>query len=58
MVPRPLQKQGDDSKTPLCPQYVCVCDYTTKKYKKKICYHQKKNSDVKTFERPKNIKES
>ena len=42
--------------------YVCVCvyvcDYTTEKYKRKMCYHQMNNSDVKTFERPKNIKES
>ena len=37
---------------------VCVCDYTTEKYKKKMCYHKKNNSDVKTFERSKNIKES
>ena len=36
---------------------VCVCNYTTEKYKRKMCYHQKNNSDVKTFERPKNIKE-
>ena len=35
---------------------VCVCDYTTEKYKKKMCYHQKNNSDIKTFKRPKNIK--
>ena len=35
---------------------VCVCDYTTEKYKKKMCYYQKNNSDVKTFKRPKNIK--
>ena len=38
--------------------YVCVCDYTTEKYKRKMCYHQKNNLDVKTFERPKNIKKS
>ena len=37
---------------------VCVCDYTTEKYKRKICYYQKNNSKVKTFERLKNIKES
>ena len=37
---------------------VCVCDYTTEKYKRKMCYHQKNNSNVKTFERLKNIKES
>ena len=37
---------------------VCVCDYTTKKCKRKIYYHQKNNLYVKTFERPKNIKES
>ena len=37
---------------------VCVCDYTTMKYKRKMCYHQKNNSDIKTFEMPKNIKES
>ena len=36
---------------------VCVCDYTTDKYKRKMCYHQKNNSDTKTFERLKNIKE-
>ena len=37
---------------------VCVCDYKTVKYKKKMCYRQKNNSDIKTFEMPKNIKES
>ena len=37
---------------------VCVCDYTTVKYKRKMCYHKKNNSDIKTFEMPKNIKES
>ena len=37
---------------------VCVCDYTTMKYKRKMCYHQKNNSGIKTFEMPKNIKES
>ena len=26
---------------------VCVCDYTTEKYKRKMCYHQKNNLDVK-----------
>ena len=36
---------------------VCVCNYTTEKYKRKMCYHQKNNSDTKTFERLKNIKE-
>ena len=30
----------------------------TEKYKRKMCYHQKNNSDVKTFKRLKNIKES
>ena len=30
----------------------------TYKYKRKMCYHQKNNSDVKTFKRLKNIKES
>ena len=35
-----------------------VCDYTTKKYKRKMYYHEKNNSNVKTFERLKNIKES
>ena len=35
-----------------------VCDYTIEKYKKKMCYHQKNNSNIKTYERPKNIKES
>ena len=43
---------------------VCVCararvfDYTIEKYKKKMCYYQKNNSNIKTYERPKNIKES
>ena len=32
---------------------VRVCDYTIEKYKKKICYHQKNNSNIKTYERPK-----
>ena len=36
---------------------VCVCDYTTEKYKRKMYYYQKNNLDDKTFERPKNIKE-
>ena len=36
--------------------YMCVCDYTIEKYKRKMCYHQKNNSNVKTFERSKNIK--
>ena len=26
--------------------YVCVCDYTTEKYKRKMCYLQKNNSNV------------
>ena len=34
-----------------------VYDYTTEKYKRKMCYHQKNNSNVKTFEGLKNIKE-
>ena len=42
--------------------YVCVCvhayDYTTEKYKRKMYYHQKNISTVKTFEKLKNIKES
>ena len=37
---------------------VCVCDYTIEIYKRKMCYHQKNNLDVKTFEKQKNIKES
>ena len=37
---------------------VCVCDYTTEIYKKKMYYNQNNNSDVKTFEKPKHIKES
>ena len=39
---------------------VCMCEwgYTTEKYKRKMCYHQKNNSYIKTFERSKNIKES
>ena len=32
--------------------------HKTKKYKRKMCYHQKNNSDVKTFKRLQNIKES
>ena len=35
-----------------------IYDYTIEKYKRKMCYYQKNNSDVKTFEKPKNIKES
>ena len=35
-----------------------VCDYTIEKYKKKMCYYQKNNSNIKTYERQKNIKES
>ena len=35
-----------------------VCDYTIEKYKKKMCYNQKNNSNIKTYERPQNIKES
>ena len=31
--------------------------HTTEKYKKKMCYHQKNNSYVKTFKILKNIKE-
>ena len=38
--------------------YIYIYDYTTEKYKRKMCYHQKNNSDIKTFKRPKNIKES
>ena len=38
--------------------HIYIYDYTIEKYKKKMCYHQKNNSNVKTFERPKNIKES
>ena len=42
--------------------YVCMYVYThtqkTKKYKRKMCYHQNNNLDVKTFKRLKNIKES
>ena len=38
--------------------YTRACDYTTEKYKRKMCYHQKNSSNVKTFERLKNIKES
>ena len=37
---------------------VCVCVCVCKKYKRTMCYHQKNNSNVKTFEMPKNIKES
>ena len=36
----------------------CGCDYRIEKYKRKMDYHQKNNSNVKTFERLKNIKES
>ena len=43
--------------------YMCVyiyiyIYYTTEKYKRKMYYHQKNNSNVKIFEKPKNIKES
>ena len=46
--------------------YICMYIYihthththTTEKYKRKTCYHQKNSSDVKTFKRLKNIKES
>ena len=40
--------------------YVCMYTHTrkTKKYKRKMSYYQKNNSDVKTFKRLKNIKES
>ena len=38
--------------------YIYIYDYTTDKYKRKMCYDQKNNLDVKTFEKPKNIKES
>ena len=38
---------------------VCVCVTTQQRnIRKNMCYHQKNNLDVKTFERPKNIKES
>ena len=40
---------------------VCVCVHArlyNKKYKRKMCYYQKNNSDIKTFEMPKNIKVS
>ena len=32
--------------------------HTTEKYKRNVCHHQKNNSDVKTFKKLKNIKES
>ena len=35
-----------------------MCNYTIEKYKKKMCYYQKNNSNIKTYERPKNIKDS
>ena len=35
-----------------------IYNYTIEKYKRKMCYYQKNNSDVKTFEKPKDIKES
>ena len=36
---------------------VCVCVMTQqRKYKRNMCYHQKNNLDVKTFNRSKNIK--
>ena len=48
----------EEVKTPI---YMCVCmrvcDYTIEKYKRKMCYHKKNNSNVKTFEIVKNIKE-
>ena len=38
--------------------YTYTHTHTTEKYKRKMCYHQKNNSNVKTFEKLKNIKES
>ena len=38
--------------------YTHTHTHKTDKYKRKMCYHQKNNSDVKTFKRLKNIKES
>ena len=37
--------------------YTHTHTHKTKKYKRKMCYYQKNNSDVKTLERLKNIKE-
>ena len=37
--------------------YTHTHTHKTKKYKRKMCYYQKNNPDVKTFKRPKNIKE-
>ena len=37
--------------------YIYTHTHKTEKYKRKMCYHQKNNSDVKTFKRLKNIKE-
>ena len=54
-IERKQKIQNIQIKDNLC---VCVCDYTTEQYKRKMCYHQKNNSNVKTFERLKNIKES
>ena len=54
-----IGKEEDKTPTYVCVYTrVCVYDYTTVKYKIKMCYHQKNNSNVKTFERLKNIKES
>ena len=38
--------------------YIYIHTHTIEKYKRKTCYHQKNSSDVKTFKRLKNIKES
>ena len=35
-----------------------IYTHTTEKYKRNMCHHQKNNSDVKTFKKLKNIKES
>ena len=49
-------KESKDSK----PIHTHAYTHTkkTKKYKRKTYYHQKNNSDVKTFKRLKNINES
>ena len=47
-------KESKDSE----PIHTHTHTHKTDKYKRKMCYQQKNNSNIKTFERLKNIKES
>ena len=51
-------KESKDSKPTHTHAHTRAHTHKTKKYKRKTCYHQKNNSDVKTFKRLQNIKES